>query len=305
MDNSWNPGFPVLIYKKGMELPAKGTYFVVAGNGLWMHKDTGICKCFVPVDNISFLDDLDSKKCVLIDLPKIPTKLVWQIKKFFSLIVEKYSAEAEVTLYFNKNTKEYRVHIPEQRVSHGSVKYKRIGTAHLEGMEDFLRVGTIHSHCDFDAFHSNTDVSDEEDFDGLHITFGNNNKEVFTISSSIVVNGFREIVDPTIVLEGVVQKIEDHYNFEEIPEEQKQSWSDAPSKWMNNVNSKDVDCFLGLDLEDSDFVDWADNMNCVQLKSSLGNGPFRVISRDNGKIIVQTPVGKSDLSEHFFKQCKS
>lgn len=303
MDDSWNPGFPVLVFKKGMELPPKGTYFVVAGNGIWMHKDTGICKCFVPVDNISFLDDLDAKKCVLIDLPKIPAKLVWQIKKFFSLVVEQHASEAEVTLYFNKSTQEFKIHIPEQRVSHGSVRYKRLGTVHLDGLEGFLRVGTIHSHCDFEAFHSHTDVSDEEDFDGVHITFGHNDKESFTISATVVVNGYRELVEPAKILDGIVQKNDNYYTIDQ--DLVNKDWLIDPQNWLGNVNSKQADVFLGLKIEGIEKVDWSDDMRSTQLKDNLGHGPFKVISKDNGKIKIETLNGTQELSEHFFKQHKN
>lgn len=299
MEQNWNPGFPVLVYKKGMELPPDGTYFVVAGNGIWMHKDTGICKCFVPVNNISFLDDLNAEKCVLIDLPKIPKNLVWQIKKFFCLVVEQHSAEAEITLYFNKNTQEYRVHVPEQRVSHGSVRYKRIGTVHLEGMDNFLRVGTIHSHCDFEAFHSGTDVSDEEDFDGVHITFGHNDKDCFSISATVVVNGYRETIDPERILEGIVKTNDNYYTIQS--DHLEEDWLEFPKKWLGNVNSKQVDSFLGLN-SNSKFIDWADDMKSTQLKETFGEGPFRLISKNNNKITVETSVGLKELSEHFFKQ---
>ncbi len=47
--------FPVFLYQEGVELPTEGTYFVVAGNGNWLHKDTGIVKAFIPVDKISCL----------------------------------------------------------------------------------------------------------------------------------------------------------------------------------------------------------------------------------------------------------
>jgi PRTRC genetic system protein A len=301
MSDSWNPGFPVIPYQKGMDLPKSGTYFIVAGNGTWMHKDTGLCRCFVPVDNISFLDELDVEAEVSINLPKIPTHLVWQIKKFFSLVFEKYTAEAEVTLYFNQNTKEYRVHVPEQKVSHTSVHYKRLATTHIEGMENFLRVGSIHCHSDFDAFHSGTDVSDEEDFDGLHVTFGNNDQEEFTVSATIVVNGFRKTIDPLNILDGLAQTQKNHYIFNDKTIEDE--WSLVSKKWLMNVNSKNTEALMGL--SDSDLVNWSDDMHSVQLKSTLGEGPFRLISRDKGKIIIETLVGPQELSEHFFKHHKS
>ena len=73
-------------------------------------------------------------------------------------------------------------------------------------MEGYLRVGTIHSHCDFGAFHSGTDINDEADFDGLHVTFGHNNRDIFTISASIVVNNIRKSVEPMDFIEGVEKK---------------------------------------------------------------------------------------------------
>ncbi len=41
--------FPVYTYQEGMELPEEGNYYLVSGNGLWLHKDTGIVKAFIPV----------------------------------------------------------------------------------------------------------------------------------------------------------------------------------------------------------------------------------------------------------------
>jgi hypothetical protein len=53
------------------------------------------------------------------------------------------------------------------------------------------------------AFHSGTDQGDEESFDGLHITFGNLNSELISISASIVSNGHRTIVSPDEYLKGI------------------------------------------------------------------------------------------------------
>jgi hypothetical protein len=64
-------------------------------------------------------------------------------------------------------------------------------------------VGTIHSHCDFSAFHSGTDERDEATFDGLHLTFGNVNRENFSIAGSVVFCNSRSKVDPSTVCEGI------------------------------------------------------------------------------------------------------
>jgi len=46
-------------------------------------------------------------------------------------------------------------------------------------------IGTIHSHCDFSAFHSGTDQADESTFDGIHITLGHVNRNDFSIVASL------------------------------------------------------------------------------------------------------------------------
>ena len=53
-----------------------------------------------------------------------------------------------------------------------------------------IRVGTIHSHAEADAFHSPVDDGDEEHDDGLHVTVGNLDG-TFSLSCSLVVDGRR------------------------------------------------------------------------------------------------------------------
>ena len=76
MQEEWSPDFPIHLYHSGMVLPKEGNYFVIAGDGIWLHKDTGICQCFVPVENISCLDNLNAKTSVSVNLPKLPIKFV-------------------------------------------------------------------------------------------------------------------------------------------------------------------------------------------------------------------------------------
>jgi hypothetical protein len=299
--DNFDPGYPVLIYQEGMSLPKEGTYFVVSGNGLWMHKDTGIVSCFVKVDNISFLPDLNASTEVNCRLPKIPARLVWRIKNFFRAVVQKHHAEAEVNLYFSKIKGEFRVHIPEQVVSTGSVNYKRIAATHMPGMEDFLRVGTIHSHCDFGAFHSGTDVGDEEDFDGLHCTFGHNDKDEFTISASVVVNGFRSKIDPSTVLEGVNNTTQDRYTLDAIDEATALTWSEDLEEWLANVRGHDRP-IKQPPFQKDDQIEWAGDLNTVQIKTVCGEGPFKVLSCQDGKVVISTKAGKARFSNKLFKK---
>lgn len=189
------------------DLPKEGFYYVLAANGLFVHKDTGTIQAMVPVKNCSVLQDLDTKQFAHHNLPLIPATTVAQIKAFFAEIVKRFRSEACTVLYFNEETGQYKVDVPVQIASHGHVRYKMSNVENLPGMEGFVPVGTLHSHCDFNAFHSGTDDADEDGWDGIHLTFGHNDADVFSISASIVLNGTRIMVEPTTILSGLVPRV--------------------------------------------------------------------------------------------------
>lgn len=256
---------------------------------------------------MSFLEDLDTDALVECNLPQLPFRDVWRIKTFFKNVVQKHHSEASVSLYYNKQTKQFKVFVPEQRVSHGSVSYKMQGTIHLEGLEDFLRVGTIHSHCDFGAFHSGTDIGDEEEFDGLHITFGHNNLSEFSISASIVVNGKRALVEPLQFLEGVepVPNADGRYRLADLAPELEEEWSQGLDDWMAQVHSHNKFTLWGVDNEKfrrGDKVSWAGDLSTVSFKDQCGDGPFEVDSARDGFVTVVTKVGLARFSEKLFKR---
>lgn len=301
-----NTLFPVLVYEDGMDLPKEGTYFVVAGNGLWMHKDTGIVSAFVPVETVSVLDDFDAKAMVSCNLPKVPTKFVWQIKKFFQEVVEKHRSEANVLLFYSREEEQYKLHVPEQVVSHAGVRYLRSGITQREGYESYLRVGTIHSHCDFGAFHSGVYIDDEEDFDGLHCTFGHNNKEEFTISASLVVNGHRVKVDPRKYLEGIEWLKQDVFQLLPVTSEQEFEWVQPIDMWFSRVRSG---FYLPCDAKDADpgilagdKVTWAGDLSSVSLKTMCGEGPFEVRGVEDDYLVIDTKVGLARFSEKLFNK---
>jgi hypothetical protein len=311
-DSTWNPGFPVHVYQEGMELPKVGTYYLVAGNGFWLHKDTAIMRGFVPVDNISVLNDFNAEVEIEWKLPKLPARHVWRIKQFFKRVVEKYRAEAGTVLYYSLAKNDYKVHIPEQQVSYGGVRYKRVGISHLEDFHDYLRVGTIHSHCDFGAFHSGTDIGDEEDFDGLHVTFGHNHQDAFSISASVVMNGHRTTVDPVNVLEGITPLTgSDFYTLiDSAHDPVHHEWADGLDKWMSQVQCSYYswgcyDCWRSEDrnkIKKGDKVVWAGNMSVNSLRTLMGDGPFEVLFAEQGKIGISTNVGLARFSEKLFKK---
>lgn len=132
--------------------------------------------------------------------------------KYFREIYETHGTEAAVLLYFNSEKLDWQIlYVLQCGASGGRVDYIypnselpdsirddvdaqrmaiQINQQHDQLVSDgYVRAGTIHSHCNFAAFHSSTDDKDEESFDGLHITIGNV-KSGWSYSSRFMVNGY-------------------------------------------------------------------------------------------------------------------
>jgi len=138
----------------------------------------------VEVDSIGALQDIEPYVQLL--LPKLPPDILYRAWKFFNAAYNKFKSESAVVIHYNKDDGEYYLHCPEQTVSHGSVNYDLD-----DRFENYQLVGTIHSHADFNAFHSGTDIDDEVDQDGVHITLGHVDGKYFSASACLVVNGTR------------------------------------------------------------------------------------------------------------------
>ena len=226
--------YPTFIYKEGMELPTEGTFFVVAGNGQFLHKDTGQFKGFVQVQNISCLDDFPQYSPASTSLPAIPHHWVMQVRKFFADVFTKHHSEACVLIYFNPTDQTYWIDAPDQQTSHIAVMYKPGPVP-----SNYRLVGSIHSHCDFNAFHSGVDDADEKHFDGLHVTFGHvNSPNGISCSASIVLNGERTMIDPSSILEGLKLSGERYLIIPPSYEVDFDQLHRNVQTWMENVNNR-------------------------------------------------------------------
>lgn len=88
-------------------------------------------------------------------LPKIPFEILHQILYFFWDVYTIYGTEAIVQIFWNRDTKQYSIYIPEQFVSTHEVNFTpRLGTEEVLVME-------IHSHGCFRSFWSSTDNANE------------------------------------------------------------------------------------------------------------------------------------------------
>jgi PRTRC genetic system protein A len=180
--------FPIAINDGSLELPKDDIVYIIAKEGIFLKKKLDILESIVPVQNISFLQSINTM--AKLHIPKIKADTITRVILFFKEIYKLYSSEAIVLIFYNKEKKKFKMIPPFQKVTGGSLEYNR--TINEEGYD---MIGTIHSHGMMSAFHSGTDQHDEKSFDGLHITIGDLDEEFVSISTSIVSNGTRFIVE--------------------------------------------------------------------------------------------------------------
>jgi hypothetical protein len=193
--------FDYHVFKKGTKLPATGDYFVLAANGAWVHNQGKILRSLIKADKVPGLEE--GRFLVEWLLPKLPKEIVTRCLLFFRRVYHEYKSESALTLYVNPDTKEFQLYCPRQVVSHGGVDYRRIEGYDEMRKQGFLLCGTVHSHCDFGAFHSGTDTNDEVKYQGMHMTIGHVDHDRFSVVTSLVVNEDRKQIDPLTIVEGI------------------------------------------------------------------------------------------------------
>jgi hypothetical protein len=175
--------FPVYLKDDAFEPPADPIHYLVTADGLFQVKDNPVFRSCVRVRGIRGLQG--QKDEVRWKLPPVPGALLQQAVGLFREVYRRHKSEAIVLLFYDAAAREYQLSVPEQHVAGGHLTYE-IGPT----PPGKLRVGTIHSHAEADAFHSPVDHGDEEHDDGLHVTAGNLDG-IFSLSCSLVVDGRR------------------------------------------------------------------------------------------------------------------
>lgn len=113
-------------------------------------------------------------------LPPMPKDFIDRIEYFFRQVDEEAfnGSEAIVILGFDRNfidtenaSEGWVCLVPEQTNTAAHCKYEPDSIMD-EKADDVMIVGTIHSHPGMSAYASHTDVGDQFDNDGLHITIG-------------------------------------------------------------------------------------------------------------------------------------
>jgi hypothetical protein len=175
--------FPVYLKDADFEPPGDPIHYLVTADGLFQVKENPVFRSSVRVRGIRGL--LGQKDEVHWKLPPVPGGLLQQVVGLFREVYRRHKSEAIVLLHYDPASGAYGLSVPEQYVAGGHLTYVPGPTP-----PGRIRVGTIHSHAEADAFHSPVDDGDEEHDDGLHVTVGNLNG-TFSLSCSLVVDGRR------------------------------------------------------------------------------------------------------------------
>jgi len=198
--------FPVyLADRKNMD-PKDDICYIVARNGLFVKKKLGIIESLTPVDDVPDLKYSVSPYAKM-KLPKISKRIFCSIFSLFRKVYELYRSECTVLLFYSEEEKKFRVGVPHQKVSFSGAECIKMGSP-----KDFITVASIHSHCNFSAFHSGTDIADEEYIEGLHMTIGDVDEDQFSLVASIVSNRKRFKVDPLGFVNGIDEVMDNEKN---------------------------------------------------------------------------------------------
>lgn len=144
----------------------KNTNYALQGDGIYAIIKNRIGKFIIKQADAELAGlprQFNGNKLVL-DVPKIPGEIYYQIRQFFTDISKDMGeAEAFCQVYYDLELKTYIVHVPEQEVSKASVKYDATANLSTVNPARFILVFEIHSHNTMNAFWSGTDDSDEKD----------------------------------------------------------------------------------------------------------------------------------------------
>lgn len=184
--------------KNEIDYNKEGIFYVVGKEGTFLRKNLDIINSLTPVKNIDFLGSVEP--FASLNLPKIRKAEFEKVTEFFRQIYTLYQSEVMVLMYLNTENNKICFDVPDQTVTSATIDYESL----VQDLK-YRLIGTIHSHGSMGAFHSGTDVNDEANFDGLHITIGNIDREdnSFSLSCEVVVTGMRQEVYATDYIAGI------------------------------------------------------------------------------------------------------
>ena len=217
-----------------------GTMFA-GRDGIYLRKQNDIVDALVRVE-VSPEIPVFAK----LNIPVIPYYMIYSLYDFFNKVCsEKRKCEALAILYLDFDNQKYYLDIPDQECSEQHCI--PIDYVTPERYMSFLRVGSIHSHSTFRAYHSATDENSEVHWDGLHITLGNVDKDEISISVSVVINANRFLQEPMDWITDIVPIVKR-----------------IPSMWNKNTHTIEVTYNMKKPENYIDFSEYVDKINIVK-----------------------------------------
>lgn len=186
--------------------------------------------------------------------PKIPPEVWNQVLSFFKWTYDATHSESQVRLYVSPTQQTWKAWAFPQEAKSGMTATELSNEEAKKQREtlglnppDWYLFGTVHHHCSMTAFQSGTDLANEENQDGLHITIGNMNKELYDIHARFYRKGLKFDPDMSWFFDvSEVQKLCPKALRVLMPKD----WSDKtarsmmcqppekvefPEQWMNNL----------------------------------------------------------------------
>lgn len=208
---------------------------IVGRDGIYLRKKNLLIDCLVKVKSYPEVETFAH-----LNIPQIPYNLIYSIYKFFELVELTFkNCEALVILYYDYETSQYFIDIPDQMCSVDYCVPTNPDDNTPEEFYDYFRIGSIHSHGKDMAYHSGTDVESENSWDGIHLTLGNINIPRISIACSIVINDNRFqhnpcdwISDLPILIENIKSKTGYTYTHISHPMNEPDSFIDL----SDNIN---------------------------------------------------------------------
>jgi hypothetical protein len=161
--------------------------------------------------------------------PMIPQALIEEAVGFFDRVAEQHGSEATVVLAYDREDQSVHLVVPVQTatVSYGWSGYvSPIGVHYVPPTDlpaSWVPYGDIHSHVDYAAYSSTTDVEDETHAAGLHVVIGRIREEPPEIHVEAVVDGTRFTLESSRVIEGYEKRRHD-----------------TPDEWLDRVKVASV-----------------------------------------------------------------
>lgn len=198
-------------------------FYILGRDGLYRCRNHEFFKSCVKTDRGP--SDLEEQRPFLRpSFPKIPQALFEETVGFFSRVADRYGSEAAVLLLWDRREQQVRIVVPPQTATlyRAWDGYRSPIGVHYELPADlpadWVPFGDIHSHVDYAAYASSTDIADETHAAGLHVVVGRIHEEPPEIHVEAVVDAKRFTLSVDQVVEGYAKRA-----------------SDVPEEWIDRI----------------------------------------------------------------------